>query len=50
MTASVSKHVKLTNIWILKTVPTKKRLIRKLVLECEDGILNTFETYLMIKM
>ena len=43
---SVIRHVKLTNIWILKIIPAKKCLIGKLVLACEDEILNTTQTSL----
>ena len=43
---SVIRHVKLTNIWILKIIPAKKSLIGKLVLACEDEILNTTQTSL----
>ena len=32
------------NIWIMKTVFPKKRLICKLLLECEDEVLSTTET------
>ena len=44
MIMSVIKHVNLMNIYILKIVLCKKRLIGKLVLECENKILNKTET------
>ena len=40
---NIIKHVKLKNISVLKIAPAKKHLIGKLVLECEDEILNTTE-------
>ena len=46
LVASAIRLIKLTNIQILKTVPTKKILIGKLVLACEDEILYTTEASL----
>ena len=51
MHVNVIKHVKLTNIKILKIANSEikkceKRVIGKLVLECEDKILNTTKTSL----
>ena len=40
---SVIRHVKLTNIYLLKLVYAKKRLFGKLVLAFADEILNTSE-------
>ena len=42
---NVIRHIKLMNIYILKKVCIK-RLFGKLVLECEDEILNTTESSL----
>ena len=42
----IIKHVKLTNIQILKVVLAKKILMGKLALECEDEILNATNTLL----
>ena len=44
--ASLMRHVKLTNILILKVYSCEKRLIGKLILECEDEILNATENSL----
>ena len=43
---SVIRHVKLTNIFEMKNCSWEKRLFGKLVLACEDEILNTTETSL----
>ena len=44
VTASVIRHVKLTNIETLKNVCVKKSLFGKLLLACEGEIWNTTET------
>ena len=46
---NITRHVKLTNIWEIKTCSCKNRLIGKLVLEYEDEILNTTENSLANK-
>ena len=46
MIASVIKHLKLTNIYILKKFFCEERLIGKIVLECEGEILNVTEAFL----
>ena len=45
---NVIRHVKLTNIYILKNFHAKL-LLGKLAFACEDGILNTTETSLEYK-
>ena len=45
---NVIRHVKLTNIYILKHFHAKL-LLGKLAFACEDGILNTTETSLEYK-
>ena len=44
---NIIKHVKLMNIYILKNISCEKHLIGKLVLKCEDEILNTTETLII---
>ena len=44
VTLSVIKHLKLRNVYMLKNCSCEKRLIGKLVLECEDEMLNRTDT------